>query len=52
VLSNIVEHNIIQIHNNVVWTDITMWNVPHIQIECVEYSIEYCQSHKHCYGFE
>ena len=25
-------------------TDIIMWNIPHIQPECEEYFVEYCQS--------
>jgi hypothetical protein len=39
-------HNIIQIHNNVVWNQHNIQqNIPHIQFGCEEYSTEYCQSH-------
>ena len=33
-------------------TDGILQNIPHIQIECEEYSIEYRQSAEHCYGCE
>ena len=43
------KHNIIQIHNNVLW-DRQYWTWyslhSYIQYECEEYFVEYCQSHK------
>ena len=39
--------NMIQIHNNVLWTPSILWSIPHIRTECGEDSVEYCQSTQH-----
>ena len=41
-----IKHNIIQIHNNVMWDWHHFAGYSHIQFECGEYYAKYCQSHK------
>jgi hypothetical protein len=36
-------HNIIQIHDNVMWTDNITWNISHIESECREYMGMFCE---------
>jgi hypothetical protein len=38
-------HNIIQTHRVFCRIDNIMWNIPHIKIECEEYSTNNWQSH-------
>ena len=39
-------HNIIRFITMLCGTNSTLWNIPHIHIECEKYSAKYCQSHK------